>query len=1403
MKNIYKKISTALLLSVGLLASNANAQVSSYSFVQSSSTYVPIAGGTVVATATGNTTTTSLDDISYGGITIPFTFNFNGVAQTQMSINTNGYITFGAVVPSGTLYDPLSNTTSTSFNGIVSAWGVDINSVFNIGSKTGQISYKVLGVAPNRELVIQWSNFRPAYTSSVSDVYSHSFQIRLKETTNDIAVVYDAGSYLIGTIGYSSTDVQVGIRGNSPADFNSLTNPANVLFTSNTKAATVAQSKSYNTKVATPGMPTAGLTYTWSPGLPCTGTPMAGTLTTASLMVCPLTTYTVSVTGYTQGIGITTSWEKSTNGTTWTTASTTTPTLVNTAGLVTNDSIYYRVAVACNTGIPVYTNSIKLKANANFNQCYCVSEATSTADDDIGAFKFGNFINVQDTSTALNNASATNTYSNFTNLGPIVAQQAVTFPVTITQINSAGSYDCSVKIFIDYNHNGIYDLNENAYSGITTLISNAPRGNVLNGYVSIPANALVGITGLRIVLDEFNASPECGTYTFGETEDYFIDIQAGVACVGVPMPGTLTASNVLPCPATTTTVTHTGFTNGIGIKTEWEESANGLAPWTATGDTLNTLVNTGVTAGDSIYYRVKVTCTNGIPAYTNSIKIKANPNFSQCYCTASLGGGTSNAVNNFTIVGTTLNNTATGTTGNVSGNYSKFAPTGSATGSVNKAVSYTFNVTADIGSKISMWIDYDHSGQFDASEWTQIAVNSTNVLNSISVNIPSTAVTGPTGVRLRSTSSFGTNVAASACSNMFSGETEDYTLNIVAGAQCTGVINAGILSVLDSLPCPTKPTNIVLTGNTQALGIATAWETSTNGLSPWTATGDTTLSLLDGGLATPGDSIYYRVKVTCNGGTPTYTNIIKLKATTNFFDCYCSANLGGGNSNPIDNVTIQGTTLNNSATGTTSNVSLYYSKFPAIGTTTGSVSQASSYTLSVSTLSGGAIISAWIDYDHSGSFDPSEWTQVATNSLSGANAVTITIPITASTGKTGMRVRTRVSGATNGASSECANFASGETEDYIVNILPGTQCTGTPTAGILSVLDSLPCAGNTSLISLTGTTQAIGITTEWEESANGLNTWLATGDTSLTYQDGGLASPGDVIYYRVKVSCNGAAPVYTNIIKLKANTNFYACYCASSASIGADSDIGGFTFGQFSNNVSIAPVLNNNTAVNKYTNNNTLGPILAQRNVKTPFTVNQISSGTNGYPAEVKVYIDMNHNGSYDSLEFVYFGSITAVNGIGNVIADSIKIPITAMLGLTGLRVILKETASFGANPPIVPCNSINTYSYGETEDYIIKIDTVPVAPVAIAKKQTNVSVVLYPNPTMDVATIMLTGNSNNAVKCEVMNTLGQVIISNTVKQLTGSENITVNLANYVNGTYMVRVTSINNVTVKRLVVQH
>src|SRR5207302_8221643 len=110
--------------------------------------------------------------------------------------------------------------------------------------------------------------------------------------------------------------------------------------------------------------------------------------------VCPNVSFTLSAQNAFPFSGITYQWQSSPSGVTWTPVAGATS-----ASLTTSETVatYYRVLITCggNTG-----NSTSLLVNVNsFVNCYCSSNATSTADEEILNVTYGTLNNTSTCTT--------------------------------------------------------------------------------------------------------------------------------------------------------------------------------------------------------------------------------------------------------------------------------------------------------------------------------------------------------------------------------------------------------------------------------------------------------------------------------------------------------------------------------------------------------------------------------------------------------------------------------------------------------------------------------------------------------------------------------------------------------------------------------------------------------------------------------------------------------------------------------------------------------------------------------------------------------------------------------------------------------------------------------------------
>ncbi len=234
----------AMLLLLSFMAVLAFATVSEYSFASTLGTFTEISGGTVLGTAAN-------DNESFNAIPLGFTFTYNGIAYTDVSIQTNGFLAMGLEVV--TSNQAISNATTT--NNVVAALSRDIKS-----RDTGELMYLLSGAAPNRVFTVQWKHYRRVPTSTANDDFS--FQIQLLENGNKVSFVYGAFTTVTAT---TAAAIQVGLRGDSNLDF------CNRTTTTDWSATTAGTANNNFCTLSATVFPANGLTFTFTP--PATGEP--------------------------------------------------------------------------------------------------------------------------------------------------------------------------------------------------------------------------------------------------------------------------------------------------------------------------------------------------------------------------------------------------------------------------------------------------------------------------------------------------------------------------------------------------------------------------------------------------------------------------------------------------------------------------------------------------------------------------------------------------------------------------------------------------------------------------------------------------------------------------------------------------------------------------------------------------------------------------------------------------------------------------------------------------------------------------------------------------------------------------------------------------------------------------
>lgn len=298
-----KTILHLVLAGMALLNTKGSAQVSAYTFSQSSGVYGPVNTGSLVGP------TFQDDDVTQ--VALPFGFTFNGTTYSTVNVCSNGYLSFAAL--SGFEYSAISDMFtsqviapfaqdlfmgtvvsgdvtqgSNTITNVSSLVGINVgdsindsfffsfggisptitaingnNIVVNLNAQAnvvgqdlfisnGSIRQSVSGTAPNRIAEFQYKNFT---RFSVYDEVIN-FKVRLYETTNKIEYVYGLTS-----VGAAQVGAEVGLKGSTNLDFNSRkVNHLNTWLTS-TAATQITDDCSFSASK----FPASGLIYEWNP----------------------------------------------------------------------------------------------------------------------------------------------------------------------------------------------------------------------------------------------------------------------------------------------------------------------------------------------------------------------------------------------------------------------------------------------------------------------------------------------------------------------------------------------------------------------------------------------------------------------------------------------------------------------------------------------------------------------------------------------------------------------------------------------------------------------------------------------------------------------------------------------------------------------------------------------------------------------------------------------------------------------------------------------------------------------------------------------------------------------------------------------------------------------------------
>ena len=529
------------------------------------------------------------------------------------------------------------------------------------------------------------------------------------------------------------------------------------------------------------------------------------------------------------------------------------------------------------------------------------------------------------------------------------------------------------------------------------------------------------------------------------------------SCQGAPIAGTVDSNAA--CPGSGLTLSLSGTSAASGLTWQWQESTNGISWVDVPGGNIEapTTPLNGPT-----WYRCIVTCTHSSMSDTSAPRLITPNSFYYCYCNSA-----STAVNPGVNIGNVKlltypsaallldNGNPLPATANPLANQHYTNYTAVPAADLYRDSTYKLNLSfftsngTNFNPQMSkaytkVWIDFDRSGTFEATEMVMSHLKAASVFaDSATFTIPATAQAGLTGLRIVS-SNVSDSTQVQPCGAYSQGETEDYLVHLWH-QPCTGAPAVGDVAVSDTLLCPGYPLTLTLSNYDTTSGqLVHIWQSSPDG-TIWTDIAGSAGQPVYHTLF-PSVNTSYRVKAAC-GVTGTEAYSLPVAVNKNVL-CYCVSYAGGGFSGLADSSDVGGFTFYNLSfplTGGHLNNPDAVKQFtnrtylaPAM------LYRDSTYNFSIDHIllrneHADARLTLFIDYNANGVYDiPDErvYDQMSTTA-SWQQSGTITVPANAVVNTlTGMRlIVNNDTASSSGPGDACGIYVSGETEDYALKFL--------------------------------------------------------------------------------------------------------------------------------------------------------------------------------------------------------------------------------------------------------------------------------------------------------------------------------------------------------------------------------
>ena len=329
-----------------------------------------------------------------------------------------------------------------------------------------------------------------------------------------------------------------------------------------------------------------------------------------------------------------------------------------------------------------------------------------------------------------------------------------------------------------YNRDALLDFLAQGTYGFTGIIKDATTGISMEATVTIVGHDAYGsFTTSDSGEGDYYRPIKGGTYdilfeapcyqSFTLTNQTIADYETKVLAdvlltAGSTIPSNVVTSNILSTSATVSWNAQTGNTFDLRYR------VIGAPSWTEITDlATNSYSLSSLTASSTYEVQVRSRCTTATSAYSSSTNFTTT---AVAYCNSSSSATNQGWISNVTL--NTIDNLSTASS------YTDY--TASQSTDLLIGDNFTIFISNGITNKacgLAVWIDYNKDGDFtDTGENVTSAASATTSPKTGSFTIPASAILGTTRMRV----SLKRNGIPTSCETGFTGEVEDYTINITS-----------------------------------------------------------------------------------------------------------------------------------------------------------------------------------------------------------------------------------------------------------------------------------------------------------------------------------------------------------------------------------------------------------------------------------------------------------------------------------------------------------------------------------------------------------------------------------------------------------------------------------------------